>query len=157
VRCGESLGAGLGLCPANIGSRPSKNLLYKLVKTRNARPSLSLSLTQSIPPTLIRAHRHRRRQALASGDHFRGLSGTVRPTRRQSPLSPGLSREQFQDTQRAAVALRRGAREREALQLEIAFILRIAIQTVAFHSDNIKRALGLRTRAELTKYMIEQR
>jgi hypothetical protein len=31
-------------------------------------------------PTLIRAHRHRRRQALASGDHFRGLSGTVRPT-----------------------------------------------------------------------------
>jgi hypothetical protein len=57
----------------------------------------------------------------------------------------------------APVALRRGAREREALQLEIAFILRIAIQTLALHSDNIKRSLGLRTRAELTKYMIEQR
>jgi hypothetical protein len=35
--------------------------------------------------------------------------------------------------------------------------LRIAIQTLALHSDNIKRSLGLRTRAELTKYMIEQR
>jgi DNA-binding NarL/FixJ family response regulator len=80
----------------------------------------------------------------------------MRKNRRQSPLSRGLSLEQLQDPQRASRSPS-GAREREALQLEIAFILRIAIQTLALHSDNIKRSLGLRTRAELTKYMIEQR
>jgi DNA-binding CsgD family transcriptional regulator len=39
----------------------------------------------------------------------------------------------------------------------MAYVLNISIKTVAFHRDNIKRKLGLRTTAELTKHAIEQR
>ena len=56
-------------------------------------------------------------------------------------------------------------RERETLQLiaegraekEIAFMLNISSKTVGFHRENIKRKLGLRTTAQLTRYAIEQR
>ena len=59
---------------------------------------------------------------------------------------------------------RLSARERETLQLvaegrsakEIAHILTISVKTVAFHRENIKRKLGLRTIAELTRHAIEQ-
>jgi DNA-binding NarL/FixJ family response regulator len=82
-------------------------------------------------------------------------------------LTPGLSSEhleRFQDPSRAAAALRLSTRERETLQLiaegraakEIAQILSISIKTVAFHRENIKRKLGLRTTAELTRHAIEQ-
>jgi DNA-binding NarL/FixJ family response regulator len=82
-------------------------------------------------------------------------------------VTPGLSSEhleRFQDPSRAAVTLRLSARERETLQLiaegkaakEIAFVLNISAKTVAFHRENIKRKLGLRTTAELTKHAIEQ-
>ena len=82
-------------------------------------------------------------------------------------VSSGLSREsleRFQDSSRAATALHLSPRERETLQLiaegrtekEIAFRLNISIKTVGFHRENIKRKLGLRTTAELTKYAIEQ-
>jgi len=82
-------------------------------------------------------------------------------------VSPGLSPEQlerFADPVRAAVSLRLSSRERETLQLiaegkatkEIAFILDISVKTVAFHRENIKRKLGLRTTAELTRHAVEQ-
>jgi DNA-binding NarL/FixJ family response regulator len=82
-------------------------------------------------------------------------------------VSPGLSNERldrFQDPARAAATLRLSTREREALQLiaegkaakEIAHILSISVKTVAFHRENIKRKLGLKTTAELTKHAIEQ-
>jgi DNA-binding NarL/FixJ family response regulator len=82
-------------------------------------------------------------------------------------VSPGLSTEQlerFSDPRRAAVSLRLSSRERETLQLiaegkatkEIAFILDISVKTVAFHRENIKRKLGLKTTAELTRHAIEQ-
>jgi DNA-binding CsgD family transcriptional regulator len=64
----------------------------------------------------------------------------------------------------AAATLRLSSREREILQLiaegratkEMAHGLNISTKTVAFHRENIKRKLGLRTTAELTKHAIEQ-
>jgi DNA-binding NarL/FixJ family response regulator len=82
-------------------------------------------------------------------------------------VTPSLSAEhleRFQDPVRAAATLRLSPREREILQLiaegkatkEIAFVLSISAKTVAFHRENIKRKLGLRTTAELTKHAIDQ-
>ena len=82
-------------------------------------------------------------------------------------VSAGLSGEnleRFQDPARAATTLRLSTRERETLQLiaegraakEIAHAMNISLKTVAFHRENIKRKLGLRTTAELTKHAIEQ-
>lgn len=82
-------------------------------------------------------------------------------------VSPGLSGEhleRFTDPVRAAASLRLSTRERETLQLiaegkaakEIAYVLGISAKTVAFHRENIKRKLGLKTTAELTKHAIEQ-
>ncbi len=56
------------------------------------------------------------------------------------------------------------ARQREILQLvaegrtakEIASVLNVSLQTVAFHKHQIMDKLGLRTTAELTKYAIQE-
>jgi len=83
-------------------------------------------------------------------------------------ITPSLSgeyQERFRDPTQAAAALRLSTREREVLQLiaeghaakEIAHVLNISIRTVAFHRENIKRKLGLRSTSELTKHAIEQR
>jgi DNA-binding NarL/FixJ family response regulator len=83
-------------------------------------------------------------------------------------ITPSLSGEyleRFRDPTQAAAALRLSTREREVLQLiaeghaakEIAHVLNISIRTVAFHRENIKRKLGLRSTSELTKHAIEQR
>jgi DNA-binding NarL/FixJ family response regulator len=82
-------------------------------------------------------------------------------------VSPSLSSEhleRFQDPVRAAATLRLSMRERETLQLiaegraakEIAYAMNISVKTVGFHRENLKRKLGLRTTAELTKQAIEQ-
>jgi len=55
-------------------------------------------------------------------------------------------------------------RERQILQLtaegksrkEVAFALSISEKTVAFHKENLKRKLGLRTTAQLTRYALDQ-
>lgn len=82
-------------------------------------------------------------------------------------VSPSLSTERlerFRDPSRAAATLRLTAREREILQLiaegkaakEVAFVLNISVKTVSFHRENIKKKLGLRTTAELTKHAITE-
>ena len=82
-------------------------------------------------------------------------------------VTPSLSRkhlERFSDPALAAATLRLSVRERETLQLiaegrsgrETAEVLKISVKTVEFHRLNIKRKLGLRTTAELTRYAIEQ-
>ena len=82
-------------------------------------------------------------------------------------VTPSLSSERlerFEDPLQAAAVLRLSAREREVLQLiaeghptkQMAYILNISVKTVEFHRDNIKKKLGLRTIAELTKHAIEQ-
>ena len=83
-------------------------------------------------------------------------------------VSTGLSGEnleRFSAPQVAARALHLSAREREILQLiaegraakEIGAVLDISTRTVEFHRQNIKRKLGLRTTAELTRHAVEQR
>ena len=76
----------------------------------------------------------------------------------------GAIKTVLNDPSQAAAAVRLSARELEILQLvaegksakETAHVLNISIKTVAFHRDNIKRKLGLRTTAELTKHAIVQ-
>jgi len=80
-------------------------------------------------------------------------------------VSRGLSTEHLERFQHPAAAAtsRLSKREREILRLiaegrdaeEIAYAMNISIKTVAFHRGNIKRKLGLRTTAELTKHAIE--
>jgi DNA-binding NarL/FixJ family response regulator len=82
-------------------------------------------------------------------------------------VTPSLSSEhleRFRDPSRAAAVLRLSSREREILQLiaegntakDMARVLGISAKTVTFHRENLKRKLGLRTTAELTKHAIEQ-
>ena len=83
-------------------------------------------------------------------------------------VTPGLSGENFErfrDPARAAATIHLSPRERETLQLiaegkaakEIAHILSISVKTVGFHRENIKRKLGLKSTAELTRHAMEQR
>ncbi len=68
------------------------------------------------------------------------------------------------DPARAAASLRLTARERQILQLtaegksrkEVAYALAISEKTVAFHKDNLKRKLGLRSTAQLTRYALDE-
>jgi DNA-binding NarL/FixJ family response regulator len=73
----------------------------------------------------------------------------------------GLDRNE--DPAHAAASLRLTARERQILQLtaegksrkEVAYALAISEKTVAFHKDNLKRKLGLRSTAQLTRYALD--
>jgi len=73
----------------------------------------------------------------------------------------GLARSA--DPAEAAASLRLSARERQILQLtaegksrkEVAYALGISEKTVAFHRNNLKRKLGLRSTAQLTRYALD--
>jgi DNA-binding NarL/FixJ family response regulator len=68
------------------------------------------------------------------------------------------------DPARAAASLRLTARERQILQLtaegksrkEVAYALEISEKTVAFHKNNLKSKLGLRSTAQLTRYALDE-
>jgi len=67
------------------------------------------------------------------------------------------------DPVRAGASVLLTARERQILQLtaegksrkEVAYALAISEKTVAFHKDNLKRKLGLRSTAQLTRYALD--
>ena len=82
-------------------------------------------------------------------------------------VTPSVSSEhleRFCDPKQAAATLHLSPREREILQLiaegkankEMAFVLGISSKTVAFHRENLKRKLSMRSTAELTRYAMEQ-
>jgi len=72
--------------------------------------------------------------------------------------------QQLLDAVKSVIEGRLSTRERETLQLiaegkapkEIASVLEISVKTVAFHRENIKRKLGLKTTAAITRYALEQ-
>jgi DNA-binding NarL/FixJ family response regulator len=98
------------------------------------------------------------------------LLGAVQDAaRNRIHVSPGFGEEiveQFERHPRSVSASHSllTARQREILQLvaegrtakEIADLLNISLQTVAFHKYQIMNKLGLRTTAELTKYAIQE-
>ena len=82
-------------------------------------------------------------------------------------VSPGISGEhleRFGDPARAAASIRLSPREQDVLRLiseghaskEIGFLLAISPRTVEFHRENIKRKLGLRSTAELTRHAMTE-
>jgi DNA-binding NarL/FixJ family response regulator len=83
-----------------------------------------------------------------------------------TPGVGGESLEQFRDPigKHAVNAKFLTAREWEILQLvaqghsnkETGYLLQISAKTVAFHRENIKNKLGLRSTAELTQYAIQE-
>jgi DNA-binding NarL/FixJ family response regulator len=98
------------------------------------------------------------------------LLGAVQDVvRNRIHVSPGFGEEiveQFERHPRSITGSQSilTARQREILQLvaegrtakEIAGILNVSLQTVAFHKHQIMNKLGLRTTAELTKYAIQE-
>jgi DNA-binding NarL/FixJ family response regulator len=82
-------------------------------------------------------------------------------------VTPGVGGEgvdRWGDPAKAAASLRLSARERQILQLtaegksrkEVAFALGISEKTVAFHKNNLKGKLGLRSTAQLTRYALDE-
>jgi DNA-binding NarL/FixJ family response regulator len=82
-------------------------------------------------------------------------------------ITPGVGGDGLDrsgDPARAAASLRLTARERQILQLtaegksrkEVAYALAISEKTVAFHKNNLKRKLGLRSTAQLTRYALDE-
>jgi DNA-binding NarL/FixJ family response regulator len=82
-------------------------------------------------------------------------------------IAPGIGGDgldRSEDPARAVASLRLTARERQILQLtaegksrkEVAHALGISEKTVAFHKDNLKRKLGLRSTAGLTRYALDE-
>jgi DNA-binding NarL/FixJ family response regulator len=118
------------------------------------------------------------RDALAAGASGYLLKTTAREEllgavqdviRNRIHVSPGFGEEiveQFERRPRSFTGSQSvlTARQREILQLvaegrtakEIASILNVSLQTVAFHKHQIMNKLGLRTTAELTKYAIQE-
>jgi DNA-binding NarL/FixJ family response regulator len=81
-------------------------------------------------------------------------------------ITPGVGGEgidRWGDPGQAAASLRLSARERQILQLtaegksrkEVAYALGISEKTVAFHRNNLKGKLGLRSTAQLTRYALD--
>jgi DNA-binding NarL/FixJ family response regulator len=82
-------------------------------------------------------------------------------------VTPGVGGDALNrggDPARSAASLRLTARERQILQLvaegrsrkEVAYAVGISEKTVAFHKDNLKRKLGLRSTAQLTRYALDE-
>jgi DNA-binding NarL/FixJ family response regulator len=98
------------------------------------------------------------------------LLGALRDViRNRIHVSPGFGEEIVDQFERRPGSLTGGesvltARQRQILQLvaegktakEIACILNVAVQTVAFHKHQIMEKLGVRTTAELTKFAIQE-
>jgi DNA-binding NarL/FixJ family response regulator len=81
-------------------------------------------------------------------------------------ITPGVGRGGggSRDPAQAGASRLLTARERQILQLtaegksrkEVAYALAISEKTVAFHKENLKRKLGLRSTAQLTRYALDE-
>jgi DNA-binding NarL/FixJ family response regulator len=101
---------------------------------------------------------------LKSADRDELLGAIQKVLGGQLYISTGISGHwgNLRDPNQIVKSLRLGVREREILQLiaegrsskEIAGILNISVKTVSFHRENIKRKLGVKTIAELTRSAI---
>jgi len=97
------------------------------------------------------------------------LSAVRDVVRNRIHVSPGFGEEIVEQYERRPSSIKSSqsiltARQREILQLvaegrtakEIAATLNVALQTVAFHKQQIMNKLGIHTIAELTKYAIQE-
>jgi DNA-binding NarL/FixJ family response regulator len=149
---------------------PQLNGIDAAVQIRKSLPSVKLLfITMHVSPAYLEA-------VLKAGGAGYVLKSSAREELLQAAdsvlkgriyITPGLSGKNFAgfaDLSKAAASLRLTTREREILQLiaegraakEMAWMLNISAKTVAFHRENIKRKLGLRTTAELTRYAMEE-
>jgi DNA-binding NarL/FixJ family response regulator len=153
-------------------SLPLLNGIDAAIQIKKALPETKLLfLTMHANPTYLKA-------ALTAGACGYLLKTSVREEllnalrdviRNRIHVSPGFAEEIVEQFERHPGSFAAGdsvltARQREILQLvaegraskEIAAILNVSLQTVAFHKHAIMDKLGLRTTAELTKYAIQE-
>ena len=130
-----------------------------------------LFVTMHSSPTYLRAAFHVGATGfvLKSSAREEILDAVEKVMKGQVYITSGVAEESLEYVRepigkQAVNAVNLTAREQEILQLiakghsnkETGFLLQVSAKTVAFHRENIKNKLGLRSTAELTQYAIQE-